>query len=344
MTGPALRRPASRARDRGRAGLVALLAVTALAASTACGRTDDASPPTSGTAGTTTGTPAPGTTPGISGTTPGTPGTPATVDGSGTTQPTDGPTYLPTTSVPPSSAATTVAPSTTPTTPVRTTVPTTPRPTTTTTTPAGPALRVTRGSSSRPIVALTFDAGSDTGNAARILDILAAAHVRASFGMTATWAEQNPDLFRRMVSEGHQIINHTADHRSWTGRSTSTAPLTEAERLDELRRAEATFTRLAGATVRPWFRPPYGDTDAGVDALLGRAGYRYDVLWSVDSRGWKGDSPEQIVATVRAALAPGAIVLMHVGAASRDADALPGIIEAVAAAGLSAGAVDAVVP
>ena len=44
--------------------------------------------------------------------------------------------------------------------------------------------------------------------------------VTASFGMTGRWAEQNPDLLRRIVREGHHLINHTYDHESFTGRST----------------------------------------------------------------------------------------------------------------------------
>lgn len=46
----------------------------------------------------------------------------------------------------------------------------------------------------------TFDAGSDTGHATEILDILAANGVRATFGMTGRWADANPALVRRMVA------------------------------------------------------------------------------------------------------------------------------------------------
>lgn len=85
---------------------------------------------------------------------------------------------------------------------------------------------------------------------------------------------------------------------------------------------------------RPWFRPPYGDYDEGVLADVAAAGYGYVVMWSIDSLGWKGLPPSDVAARTIAALEPGAIVLMHVGSASTDVDALPGILDAARRRGL----------
>ena len=46
--------------------------------------------------------------------------------------------------------------------------------------------------------------------------------IRATFGMTGKWAQANPDLVRRMAADGDQLMNHTWDHRSFTGLSTRT--------------------------------------------------------------------------------------------------------------------------
>ncbi len=204
------------------------------------------------------------------------------------------------------------------------------------------AVLLANGKLGRPIVALTFDAGADTGNAAQILDILAANHVRASFGVTGRWAELNPDLFRRMAAS-HQIINHTYDHRSFTGLSTHAPPLTDAERLGEIQRAEDVYKKLAGITAAPFFRAPFGDVDRALDPLLGANGYAYDVWYSVDSRGWQGADPAAIVRNCKAADVAGAIVVMHVGSKSRDVEALQQVIDDIRAAGLTPGSVDALV-
>lgn len=177
-----------------------------------------------------------------------------------------------------------------------------------------------------PIVALTFDAGADRGNAEEILDTLQSEGVSASFGMTAGWAEANPDLILRMVNEGHTIINHTDTHRSWTGASTGASPLTSAERAQELRTTEDALTSIAGYDPRPYFRPPYGDYDDSVNADLLANGYTVNVMWTVDSLGWNGLSSTEITKRVLDGAVPGAIYLFHVGAASQDAAAQPGII------------------
>lgn len=128
------------------------------------------------------------------------------------------------------------APRTTTTVPTATTRPTTTttRPTTTVPAPAttgakGPAALITRGRTDRKVVALTFDAGSDAGNAARILATLAANHIPATFGLTGLWAQANPALVRQIAAGGNQIVDHSWDHRSFTGYSTKTAPLTASE-------------------------------------------------------------------------------------------------------------------
>jgi peptidoglycan/xylan/chitin deacetylase (PgdA/CDA1 family) len=192
---------------------------------------------------------------------------------------------------------------------------------------------ITRGRPAGRLVALTFDAGSDAGNTTAILDTLATAHIHATFGITGLWAQANPAMLRRIAAGGHQLVNHSWDHQSFTGVSTKTAPLTPAQIGQELGRTESLIGQLTGAGTNGWFRPPYGDRNATVDAAAGAAGYRYDLLWTVDSLGWKGASTDIIVQRCLAAAAPGEIILMHVGSASTDAAALPAVIAALHARG-----------
>ena len=190
-----------------------------------------------------------------------------------------------------------------------------------------------KGTNGRKVVALTFDAGSDVGFTAQILDTLKAERIKASFGMTGRWAEQNPDAFRRIVADGHHLVNHTYSHRSWTGVSSSTAPLTRDARIAEVDKADQVFKDLSGVTSKPWYRPPYGDVDNETDKLLGQLGYKYNALWTVDSLGWMGKTPAQIVEICRKGFVPGGILLFHVGAQSQDANALVQIINEIRAGG-----------
>ncbi len=196
-----------------------------------------------------------------------------------------------------------------------------------------PAQVVSRGPSDRNAVVLTFDAGSDTGYTSQILDTLAANSTTAAFGITGRWAEQNSALLERIVSDGHELINHTYDHGSFTGNSTGAPALTQAQRWDQLERAEAIVQNISGATTKPYFRPPYGDYDDSVNTDVGARGYLYNVMWTVDSMGWNGFSAEQIVQRCLSQAEPGAIYIFHVGSASQDAAALQRVIDGLRAAG-----------
>jgi peptidoglycan/xylan/chitin deacetylase (PgdA/CDA1 family) len=232
---------------------------------------------------------------------------------------------------------TTVSPVTAgPTTSVATTTTTTSVPCSSTTVPNRPASIVAfRLPTKQRVVALTFDAGSDLGNTAVILDVLAHYRVRASFGITGEFAEAHPDHIRRMAREGHVVVNHTYSHFSFTGVSSTDVLPDCASRQADLLRADAVLSSLTGASSKPFWRPPFGDYDQSVLDDVGAIGYRYTVLWTVDSLGWRGLAVGEITERVLDLTEPGAIVLMHVGSQSADAQALPAIIEGLAASGYS---------
>jgi peptidoglycan-N-acetylglucosamine deacetylase len=208
-------------------------------------------------------------------------------------------------------------------------------PSPTTPTPTGPAAIVRHGDEHRRWIALTFDAGSDAGNTTAILDLLAARHVHATFSLTGAWARANPQLARRIARDGHVIVNHTDTHRSFTGASTGAPALTSAERASQLARADASIMAITGVSTKPWFRPPYGDIDASTPVDAARSGYRSVLLWTVDSLGWKGLAPASVVARCLDGATPGGILLLHVGSASTDAAALPGILDGLQARGFA---------
>ncbi len=199
--------------------------------------------------------------------------------------------------------------------------------------PPAAAQTITRFATTEPIMVLSFDAGSDRGYTAQILDTLAAKEVNASFGLTGNWARANPDLVYRIGAEGHHVINHTLDHRSFTGLSDGKGGLSPDERVAEVEQADAIIAPLLGHSTRPWFRPPYGEYDAPGLAQLATAGYSYNVMWTIDTQGWNGASVQGILDRTFSAAAPGAIVLLHVGSDSRDGPALAAMIDGLQARG-----------
>ncbi|KKL66557.1 hypothetical protein LCGC14_2143810, partial [marine sediment metagenome] len=98
-------------------------------------------------------------------------------------------------------------------------------------------------------VALTFDTGVHAGRVPEVLDILKEHGTAATFGITGEWAVTNPDLLKRIVDEGHAVINHSWSHASFTGEDTDTEPLTADQMRDELRRTEEKILEIISEQV-----------------------------------------------------------------------------------------------
>ena len=107
------------------------------------------------------------------------------------------------------------------------------------------------GNTSRPRIALTFDAGGPSAPTGRILDILAKHHVHSTFFITGDWANLYPDLVSRIHNDGHEIGNHTMHH-------IDLRTLSDVEVCNELNQANQVISGITGVTTRPYYRPPYG--------------------------------------------------------------------------------------
>jgi peptidoglycan/xylan/chitin deacetylase (PgdA/CDA1 family) len=152
-----------------------------------------------------------------------------------------------------------------------------------------------------------------------------------------------------MADEGHHIFNHTWTHDSFTGFSTGKTAMTPARRSEELVRTNNKIIALTGRSTRPYFRPPYGDYNSGVLRDVGANRFSKNVMWSVDSLGWKGLTATQICDRVVGAMSAasnggnGYILLFHVGAQSQDANALPCITSTLRNRGFTFGTVPQVI-
>ena len=194
-------------------------------------------------------------------------------------------------------------------------------------------LLVQRGSTTRPWVALTLDAGASAEPVASMLETLRQRGVTLTFFLTGKWIKENPELTRQIVADGHEIANHTFNHPDMRNLS--------AEAIDaELAETEASLSATApGASIRPFFRPPYGAYDERVLQLVEAHGY-LPVYWTLDSLDSVGEpkTPEFLLERVTGKLPPdklrGAIILAHCGS-QPTADALPQILDRFAEMGFT---------
>ncbi len=240
-----------------------------------------------------------------------------------------------TTDVSSTAPGSTAAPSSTTETPSSTTIPyattTSAASTTTVTRPPDPVAipdggrEVVSLADAGNVVALTFDAAYAPAPLGDILEALTTAGVPATFFLTGEFAADFPDDVAAIHAAGFPIGNHSYSHPDFTALDASGIK----RELDRTREA------LAAAGVpdpRPLFRFPYGARDSRTLALVGAEGY-LSVYWTIDTLDWK---PERTPAEVREAIlsrvAPGSIVLMHVGS-RQTAEVLPQVIAELKARG-----------
>lgn len=154
------------------------------------------------------------------------------------------------------------------------------------------------------VVALTFDDGPDPRYTPRVLDILKAHHIHATFFLCGKMLTAHPELGRRIVAEGHAIGNHTETHPHLEVESN---PLARREISDCTEHIEA----ITGQRTF-LFRPPRGLWNADVFSDARQTGYNV-ILWSLAfDRQAVHDSRILGRRVVRLAK-PGDIILMHDG-------------------------------
>ncbi|MEV7520517.1 polysaccharide deacetylase family protein [Streptomyces sp. NPDC091371] len=185
---------------------------------------------------------------------------------------------------------------------------------------------------SREVVALTFNAAWDESGIDTVLGELRRRKLSATFFPTGLFAEAHPAAVRAMGA-AHGLGNHSHSHPYFDDLSTQ-------ERAQEVRRADAAIRAASGAEPLPFFRFPYSATSEESVADVNDLGYAA-IEFTTDTNGYLGPdggmSVDEAVERAVDALAPGAILQMHVGSTGDgvvlDALALPRIIDAVQDAG-----------
>ncbi len=157
------------------------------------------------------------------------------------------------------------------------------------------------------IIYLTFDAGYENGYTSKILDILKEQNISAAFFLTGHYIKTNPDLVKRMVSEGHIVGNHTMTHPDM---SAITNLNTFRKELEEL---ETLFYETTNTSLPKFYRPPSGKFSEENLNFAKSLGYK-TIFWSVAYGDW--DNNNQPTAQVAfdkliPRIHPGAIVLLH---------------------------------
>lgn len=166
-----------------------------------------------------------------------------------------------------------------------------------------------------PYIAMTFDDGPNATLTPKLLDLLAARHIKATFFVVGQNAADHPEILKRAAREGHEIANH-----SWT--HPNLAKMSDDAVRRELQKTDDAIKAAIG--TRPqYLRPPYGSITARQKNWIhSEFGYRI-IIWDVDPLDWKRPGPSVVTHRIVSETRPGSIILSH--------DIHPGTIEAMPA-------------
>ncbi len=175
-----------------------------------------------------------------------------------------------------------------------------------------------------PYIAMTFDDGPHATNTPKLLEMAAKRHIKLTFFVLGECIEQNPDVLRREVAEGHEIGNHSWSHPNL-------AKLSDEAVRSQLRRTEDLIAKTAG--VKPTLmRPPYGELTKRQRILVNHEfGYKV-ILWDVDPLDWKRPGPSVVANRIIAGTRPGSIILSH-DIHPPTIEAMPQVFDALLAKG-----------
>ena len=125
--------------------------------------------------------------------------------------------------------------------------------------------------------AITFDDGPGA-HTARLLNALKQYNAKATFFVLGSYVKNNSALIQRMVDEGHEVANHSYDHKDFK-------KLSDADVLSQIRRTSNAIAAITGEKPT-LLRPPYGSFTRRITNLAEQEGLAL-VLWSLDSNDWR---------------------------------------------------------
>ncbi len=144
---------------------------------------------------------------------------------------------------------------------------------------------------------LTFDDGPTPEITEWVLDQLKQYEAKATFFCIGRNVERHPEIYERIIAEGHAVGNHTYSHLK--GFSVSTE-----EYVNDIHLA-------ADLIDSKLFRPPYGRINRKQIRAVKELGYKF-FMWDVLSEDYnRKKKPAQCMQYVTRNVTPGSLIVFH---------------------------------
>jgi len=152
-------------------------------------------------------------------------------------------------------------------------------------------------------VYLTFDDGPTPEITEWVLEQLKTYNAKATFFCIGNNIAKHPEIFKRLLNEGHTIGNHTQNHvKGWE--TENNTYFGEVEKCDEVISKQTNIDSKL-------FRPPYGKIKPSQSNYLRKLGYKI-IMWDVLSADFDTTiSKEKCLENVLKNVESGSIIVFH---------------------------------
>ncbi|MBH5316590.1 polysaccharide deacetylase family protein [Paenibacillus sp. GSMTC-2017] len=185
-----------------------------------------------------------------------------------------------------------------------------------------------RGNPNKAMISLMINVAWGNEYIEPILETLESKGVKATFFLDGSWLKKNVDMAKKIQDAGHELSNHAYSHPDMKN-------LGRAEQYNQIAKTEDLLKQLLNVENK-WFAPPSGSFNESTVQIAREQGLQ-TVLWTIDTVDWRKPPAAAVIRKINANLTPGALILMHPTATTRDA--LAGIIDSAKAKGYAIGTV-----
>lgn len=154
---------------------------------------------------------------------------------------------------------------------------------------------------------LTFDDGPIPQVTPWVLETLLKYQAKALFFCIGDNVRKHPEIFKRLISSGHAIGNHTFHHVKGWG-------CNDRNYIKDVLKAQREFEKY-DLTIQSYnsfaFRPPQGKMTHSQAQELQKRGFKI-IMWDILTRDYREDlDPQEIFLRIKKHTRPGSILVFH---------------------------------
>ncbi|MCK5051517.1 MAG: polysaccharide deacetylase family protein [Candidatus Cloacimonetes bacterium] len=152
------------------------------------------------------------------------------------------------------------------------------------------------------LVALTFDDGPHPLFTTELLDLFKEKGIKATFFVTGSGIKKHQKIVIRMITEGHELGNHSYSHKNLIFKKKSTI-------RNEIKKTDVLLRGL-GVKGDIHFRPPFGRILFVASSVLASLNKKV-IMWNVPTKDFKENDPNVILKRIYKRIKPGSIMVLH---------------------------------